>query len=105
VCPEWYSFERFLEDMGPKPPGTSIDRVEVDKGYYKSNCRWATLPIQMANKSGLRMLEFRGGQAHVAEICRQLGVSYELVRLRLRRGWPPAKAFGSDEVSDLPKSS
>jgi hypothetical protein len=44
VCPEWQnSFEKFLADMGTKPSGCSIDRLDSSKGYYKENCRWATV--------------------------------------------------------------
>lgn len=44
VCKEWDSFKVFLEDMGEKPESDkrlSIDRIDVNLGYCKSNCRWA----------------------------------------------------------------
>ena len=48
VCPRWMKFENFLEDIGERPIGKSLDRIENDKGYYKSNCRYAT-PKEQAN--------------------------------------------------------
>lgn len=50
VCTRWLeSFENFLEDMGERPDNTSIDRIDVNKGYYKENCRWADYTIQSYN--------------------------------------------------------
>lgn len=52
VCDRWInSFENFLEDMGIRPENTTIDRIENEKGYYPSNCKWSTFKEQNNNKS------------------------------------------------------
>ncbi len=50
VCKRWLKFENFLADMGERPAGKTLDRRNNDKGYCKSNCRWATRQEQLANK-------------------------------------------------------
>lgn len=50
VCDRWVSFENFLADMGERPDGTTIDRIDSEKGYEPGNCRWATPDVQFSNK-------------------------------------------------------
>jgi hypothetical protein len=55
VCDEWAnSFEAFLHDMGERPPGQTLDRIDGSKGYQKANCRWATPRQQYENKPNAR---------------------------------------------------
>ncbi len=50
VCARWTSFTKFLEDMGKRPEGMTLDRIDVDKGYSKANCRWAGASVQINNR-------------------------------------------------------
>lgn len=46
----WRDFSLFLEDMGERPEGTTLDRIDNSKGYNKENCRWSTRKTQQRNR-------------------------------------------------------
>lgn len=83
VCPEWDSFDRFMEDMGRRPDGTTLDRIDAGGGYSKGNCRWATWTVQSLNKRTTRVLA-SGDKAHEKALAS--GVKPNTVNARMNRG-------------------
>ena len=50
VCERWKSFDNFLSDMGERPSGKSLDRIDVNRNYDPSNCKWSTHSEQVKNQ-------------------------------------------------------
>jgi hypothetical protein len=78
------SFANFLADMGIRPPGRTLERRNNNKGYYPSNCYWATPMEQGANKRNNRLVTIDGETLHVAEWERRAGLPVNTIYDRLR---------------------
>lgn len=61
VCDRWRTFENFLTDMGERPEGKTLDRINPFGNYEPGNCRWATAKEQ-ANNTRRKYVERRGQQ-------------------------------------------
>ena len=95
VVPRWASFERFLEDMGPRPsPKHSIERQDNDGPYSPDNCYWATATTQANNKRNSHMLSFDGQEHSIAEWARLYGLTHDTLERRINLlKWPVGKAI------------
>jgi len=83
--PRWVKFENFLMDMGERPPGFTLDRVDNALGYSKENCRWATPTQQTRNRRTALQFEWEGERKPIAEWARLYGLSYAAAFSRIRR--------------------
>jgi len=92
VCDRWMTFENFVEDMSPRPPGTSLDRIDGNGPYCKENCRWATAVEQGRNKSNNNLVEIYGLNKPVSFWAELSGTPDKTIYARLDRGWEGKRA-------------
>lgn len=93
-CARWEKFENFLKDMGEKPSRScSLERIDNNKGYTPSNCRWATAKEQARNRSDNKLVTFNGKTACVMEWAERLGMPFTTLSNRLLRGWTVQRAM------------
>jgi hypothetical protein len=88
LCERWNKFELFYEDMGIRPNGLSLDRIDNNKGYCKENCRWATREEQNRNKRNNTFLTIGDRTMTIAEWAKQEGsVSFSTIWARIQYGF------------------
>lgn len=91
ICDEWSkSFEKFLEDMGPRTSMKhAVGRIDLNKGYNKKNCKWILKGTINRKKRGLIMYK----NETATEASRRLGGCDKLVNQRMREGLSIHDAF------------
>lgn len=104
VCDRWLeSFENFLEDMGERPDGLSIDRINNDGDYEKNNCRWADNKTQSRNQRKTLYVEFESQKFSLSELTERFGVPHTVARGRLRLGWTIEQILNTPVAKQSPK--
>lgn len=94
VCERWYSFENFLADMGERPDGMTLDRIDNDGHYSPDNCRWASKEQQDNNKSVNVFVTWRGKRQTLSQWSRELAINISTLWLRYSRyGDRPPRLF------------
>lgn len=84
IANRWMSFENFYADMGDKPEGLSLERLDNGKGYCKSNCAWATKTAQARNKRTNIWVKVGGVEALLADWIRVAGLTNNGVHYRVK---------------------
>lgn len=106
ITERWNRFENFLEDMGERPAGTSLERRNNDFGYFKENCKWDTRAAQNRNHRGIKLtfkqacevaLRAFKGERH-KPIARDFGISVVMVSsIATGRKWKDAVKCAADQ--------
>lgn len=95
ISTRWDNFEAFLEDMGPRPLGCTLDRIDCNGNYSAENCRWASPVEQANNKRSNRLVAANGKTQNVTQWAKDIGINRGTIKQRLRRGWSDDDAINT----------
>ena len=95
VCEEWHNTRNFIEWAlkNGYSDELSIDRIDNDKGYSPSNCRWATTKVQANNKRVCHYIKAFGRTLTTAQWAELAGMDRKTIRLRIASGMTPEEAL------------
>lgn len=98
VCEEWHDFQKFakwVDSIGGRPGGMTLDRIDNDGPYCPENCRFVTWEEQHTRKSSSVYFEYNGKKLTIAQWSREIGISWNTLDGRIRRGWSTEKALNT----------
>lgn len=99
VCDRWKSsYAAFAEDMGDRPDGTSIERIDNEGNYELGNCRWATKTEQQRNRRVAVYVTVEGVRYRALELAEQAGVKTDTIVDRARRGLPLSEVVSREPL-------
>lgn len=94
ICDRWKDFKNFLEDMGERPEGKTLDRINNDGNYEPSNCRWACPSEQTDNRRCVRKVTFNNEIKTLRQWSKDLNLSRSILYRRIFvNKWDVKKAF------------
>lgn len=102
VCERWKVFESFVADMGIRPAGASLERIDNSGNYEPSNCRWATHVEQCRNTRRNRMLTVDGVTKCLKDWHLITGVPQMTILQRITRGWSVSEAVLTPAKQNAP---
>ena len=98
----WLDFDKFVLDMGNRPEGKTLDRIDATKGYSKDNCRWATPSDQQKNRKCAFLITYNGITKNASDWALDLGLTKGAVWTRIKKyGWSIERALTSPKGARL----
>lgn len=99
VCKRWEQFSNFVEDMGERPHGAQIDRIDNDGDYEPSNCKWSTRKEQCRNRKTNKIITINGVSKCLADWVLESPVSKNTILSRIYNlQWDVEKAIFTPPV-------
>ena len=93
--PKWHRFEGFLEDMGVRPAGLSLEREDNSGNYCKENCSWVDKQTQQNNTVRNNYIHHNGKTQTIAQWARETGMHPETIRARWSKTNDTSKVFAA----------
>lgn len=97
ICPEWDDFHQFVRDMGPRPKGHTLERIDNEGNYKRDNCRWATRKDQQRNRRNTVKVLIEGTEYLVAELAELSGWKADTIIARVAKGMSYDQVMSSSE--------
>jgi hypothetical protein len=97
IDPAWDDYLAFARDMGERPAGKTLDRIDPNGDYGPGNCRWATATEQNRNRRKTVFLEANGRRQSLSAWAEELGFSHIMLYKRFAAGWT------DDAIVNTPK--
>jgi hypothetical protein len=103
ICERWNGvdgFAHFVSDMGNKPDGNTLDRINNDGNYSPENCRWASPSEQHRNTRANRLITAFGETKPLIYWVEKYGIEFNTIQYRIKAGWDAERA-----VTEKPSAS
>ena len=89
VCERWINnFQNFLDDMGKRPNGLTLDRIDNNGDYTPENCRWTDRKTQVRNRRPQIVISYNGETLSIRQWSERTGQKHDTIYNRMKKGWP-----------------
>lgn len=93
VCERWHTFANFYADLGLRPDGYSLERIDIAGNYEPHNVKWIPLALQQRNKRNSRRITYDGVTDTLAAWSERTGIKQSTIDKRIKRGWSIQRAL------------